>query len=173
MTEENENKNTNEITITRVLDASRERVWKAWTEPEQIMRWWGPKGFTAPVTQIDLRVGGKYLSCMRSPDGKDFWSTGIFQEIAEPEKLVMTDSFADEHGQVVPATYYGMSPDTPLEMLITVTIEELDGSRTLREATRMAGQDSAALTESVQEEVLGDIRRLLQLGMLSWQGPEG
>ncbi len=70
-------------------------------------------------------MGGKYLYCMRSPDDKDFWGTGIFREIAEPEKLVMTDSFADEHGRVVPATYYGMSPDTPLEMLITVTFEEM------------------------------------------------
>ncbi len=130
MTDENENKKINEITIARVLDAPRERVWKAWTEPEQTMRWWGPKGFTASVSQIDLRVGGRYLNCMRSPDGKDFWSTGIFQEIVAPEKLVMTDSFADEHGQVVPATYYGMSPDTPLEMLITVTFEELKGNRT-------------------------------------------
>ena len=55
---------TLEITITRVFDAPRELVWKAWTEPEHFMRWWGPKGYTAPVYKVDLRVGGKYLYCM-------------------------------------------------------------------------------------------------------------
>ena len=61
-------KNREEISITRVYDAPRELLWKAWTDPEQLKRWWGPKAFTTPVSTIDLRVGGKYLSCMRGPD---------------------------------------------------------------------------------------------------------
>jgi len=164
MTEENENKKINEITIARVLNAPRERVWKAWTDPEQFMRWWGPKGFTAPVSQIDLRVGGKYLYCMRSPEGKDFWGTGTFQEIVASEKLVMTDSFADEHGQVVPATYYGMSPDIPLEMLIAVTFEELDGGRT-RLTLRHSGIKgiSAADREGMQQGWTESFDKLAQM----------
>jgi uncharacterized protein YndB with AHSA1/START domain len=79
------------------------------------------------VSRIDLRVGGKYLNDMRSPEGKDFWSTGIFREVVAPERLVMTDSFADEKGNVVSASHYGMSVDFPLELLITVTFEESDG----------------------------------------------
>jgi uncharacterized protein YndB with AHSA1/START domain len=71
----------------------------------------GPKGFTSPVAKIDLRVGGVYLNCMRSPEGKDFWSKGVFDEIVVPERLVMTDSFADEKGNTVPASYYGLSDD--------------------------------------------------------------
>ncbi len=67
------------------------------------MRWWGPKGFTSPACRIDLRVGGKYLFCTRSPDGRDFWSTGVYREILEPERIVCTDSFADEEGNVVSA----------------------------------------------------------------------
>jgi uncharacterized protein YndB with AHSA1/START domain len=63
-------KNKDELTITRIIDVPRELVWKAWTEPGLIMRWWGPKNFTSPVSKIDLRVGGKYLNCMRGPDGK-------------------------------------------------------------------------------------------------------
>ena len=120
-----------EPVITRVFDAPRELVWKAWTEPDRLMQWWGPKGFTAPVCEIDLRVGGKYLNCMRSPEGKDYWSTGVYREIVPLERIVCTDSFADEHGNVVPATHYGMSPDFPLEMLVTVTFEEHEGKTTM------------------------------------------
>jgi uncharacterized protein YndB with AHSA1/START domain len=79
-------------------------------------------------------VGGKYLNCMRGPAGtdfdKDFWSTGVYREIVPLERIVCTDSFADEHGNVVPATHYGMS-DMPLEMLITVTFEEHEGKTKL------------------------------------------
>ena len=76
-----------ELTITRTFDALRELVWQAWTEPERVKGWWGPKAFTAPVSKINLRVGGKYLNCMRSPDGKDYWSTGVYREWSEPLRL--------------------------------------------------------------------------------------
>ena len=69
----------------------------------------GPKNFTCPTCEIDFKVGGKYLNCMRSPDGKDFWSTGTYQEIVILERIVYTDSFSDEKGNVVPSTYYGMA----------------------------------------------------------------
>jgi uncharacterized protein YndB with AHSA1/START domain len=131
MTKSSLNKNIKELTITRVFDAPRELVWKAWTEPERVKRWWGPKGFTSPVIKIDLRVGGEYLSCMRSPEGQDFWGKGIFREIVAPERLVMTDSFADKEGNTVPASYYGMSGDWPLEMLVTVMFEEQEGNTKL------------------------------------------
>ena len=62
----------NELTITRIFDAPRDLLWKAWTEPERVMRWWGPKGFTSPVCKIDLRIGGSYLFCMLSPDGEEY-----------------------------------------------------------------------------------------------------
>jgi len=135
-----------ELIIERVFDAPRELVWKAWTEPEQVMRWWGPKGFTAPAAKIDFRVGGKYLNCMRGPAGtdfdKDFWSTGVYREIVPLERIVCTDSFADEHGNVVPASHYGMAGDFPLEMLVTVTFEEQGGKTklTLHHAGIPAGE---------------------------------
>jgi len=131
-----------DLVITRVFDAPRDLVWKAWTEPRHLMRWWGPKGFTAPAYKMDLRVGGEYLSCMRSPEGREFWSKGVFREIVPPERLVMTDSFADAEGNVVPASHYGMTDDMPLEMLITVTFEDDDGKTrlTLRHAGIPAGE---------------------------------
>jgi len=124
-----------ELVITRVFDAPRELVWKAWTEPEQVMRWWGPKMFTSPSCKMDFRVGGQYLFCMRSDSGpeawqKGIWSTGVYQEIVPMEKIVWTDCFADEHGNVVPATHYGMQDDFPLEMLVTVTFEDTPGHKT-------------------------------------------
>ena len=67
-------KNNDELTITRIFDAPRELAWKAWTEPERLKKWWGPQYFTAPVIKNDLRVGGKYLNCMRGPDNKNYWS---------------------------------------------------------------------------------------------------
>jgi uncharacterized protein YndB with AHSA1/START domain len=132
-----------DLVITRVFDAPRELVWKAWTEPEHCMRWWGPKGFTCPVCRVDLRVGGAYLNCMRSPEGQDYWSTGVYREIVPPERLVCTDSFADEKGNVVPATHYGMSADFPLEMLVTVTFGEEAGKTrlTLEHAGLPPGKD--------------------------------
>jgi len=120
-----------DLLITRTFDAPRELVWKAWTDPEQVKRWWGPKNFTAPFCKIDLRVGGVFLYCMRSPDGKDYWGTGVYREIIKPERTVCTDSFADQEGNVVPATHYGMSADFPLEMLVTVTFEEHEGKTKL------------------------------------------
>jgi uncharacterized protein YndB with AHSA1/START domain len=116
-----------ELVITRVFNAPVELAWKAWTKPERVKQWWGPKGFTAPFAKIDFRVGGKYLNSMRSPDGKDFWSTGVYEEIVPLKRIVVTDSFADEKGNVVSAAYYGMSATFPLELLITVTFEEVDG----------------------------------------------
>jgi len=115
------------IVITRVFDAARDLVFKAWTEPERVMRWWGPNGFTTPVCKIDLRPGGVFHNCMRSPEGRDFWSKGVYREIVEPERIVCTDSFSDEAGNLVPPTRYGMSADWPAEALITVTFAEHDG----------------------------------------------
>lgn len=131
-----------ELVIERIFDAPRERIWKAWTEPEQCMRWWGPKNFTAPVCEIDLRVGGKYLNCMRSPEGQEYWSTGVYREIVAPERLVTTDSFSDAQGNVVPASHYGMAADWPLELLVTVTLEDEAGKtkQTLRHTGIPAGE---------------------------------
>jgi len=118
-----------DLVITRVFGAPRGAVWNAWTDPRRFMRWWGPKGFTTPVCKIDLRAGGGYLYCMRSPEGKDYWGTGVYREIVPMERIVMTDSFADEKGNVVPASHYGMQGEWPLELLVTVTFED-DGGKT-------------------------------------------
>ncbi len=136
-----------EIVITRVIDAPRGLVWKAWTDPALVKQWWGPKGFTAPVCKIDFRRGGKYLFCMQSPEfleGKRIWSTGVYREIVPLERIVCTDSFADAKGNVVPATHYGMGDDFPMEMQVTLRFEEQKGKTrfTLRHAGHPAGEMS-------------------------------
>ena len=133
-----------ELVITRIFDAPRELVFKAWTEPEQLMRWWGPTEFTSPVCKIDLRVGGKYLFCMRSPDGQDYYSTGVYLKIDPPNEIAFTDSFADAKGNVVSASHYGMGEDFPLELQVRVTFEEVDGKTkmTLRHAGFPPGEHS-------------------------------
>jgi len=136
---------TRDLVIERIFDAPVELVWKAWTVPEHIKRWWGPKDFTAPAIKIDFRVGGSYLFCMRSPDGQDYWSTGVFREIVPLKRIVYTDSFADEKGNVVSADHYGMAADFPRELLVTLTFEDYQDGKTrfiLRHAGMPAGEDS-------------------------------
>jgi uncharacterized protein YndB with AHSA1/START domain len=133
-----------ELVMTRVFDAPRELVWKVWTEPERVKHWWGPKSFTAPVCKMDLRVGGAYLYCMRSPEGRDYWTTGVYREIVPPERIVCTGSFADEKGDQVPASHYGMGGDWPSELRVTVTFEDHEGKTklTLRYVGIPAGEMS-------------------------------
>ncbi|HZD42279.1 MAG TPA: SRPBCC domain-containing protein [Terriglobales bacterium] len=119
-----------EIVITRIFDAPRELVWEAWTDPELFKRWWGPKDFTTPNSTIDLHEGGKYLYAMRDPEGKDYRGTGVYREIVKPERLVMTDNFADDQGNIVPASHYGMPGEWPDELLVTVTFEEAEDNKT-------------------------------------------
>ncbi len=115
------------IKITREYNAPRERVWQRWTDPNQFLCWFGPKDYSGCYAKVDLHVGGKYLNCMKGPDGKEYWSTGIYKEIIEPNRIIMTDSFADEHGNAVPATYYGMGAEIPIELEVEVTFEDIDG----------------------------------------------
>lgn len=138
-----------DLVIERVFDAPRELVWKMWTDCDHLKKWYGPKDFACPQCEIDLRVGGKCLLAMQSSEfneGRPIWSTGTYKEIVPPERLVMTDSFADEQGNVVPATHYGMGEDFPLEMLVTVTFEGQQGETkmTLRhEGMPLADEEGA------------------------------
>lgn len=120
---------THELRVERVFDASPELVWKVWTTPELIMQWWGPNYFTSPICTVDLRVGGKYLFCMRGPDGSDYWSGGTYKEIVPFQKLVCADGFANEHGERIDPTEYGFDPIFPKENVVTITFDA-EGDKT-------------------------------------------
>ena len=114
-----------EVFITRVFDAPRELVFKAWTDPEHLVHWFAPDGCTIHFREIDLRPGGAFHSCVRLPDGKGCWCTGVYREIVAPERIVFTMVAADENGNPVEPTKVGMDPDWPRETVVTVTFAEL------------------------------------------------
>jgi len=112
------------FTITRVVDAPRDKVWRAWTEVKRLRQWWGPKGFAVTHCKVDLRPGGIMHYCLRMPDGGEMWGKFVYREIVKPERLVLIDSFSDKDGGT---TVHPMSPDWPREMLTKVTCEAQGG----------------------------------------------
>lgn len=88
-----------DLVITRVFDAPRELVFKVWAETRHVAQWWGPKGFTNPVCEMDVRAGGALRIHMRAPDGVVYPMTGVFEEIVAPERLVFVGSALDGNGK--------------------------------------------------------------------------
>jgi len=110
-----EKQNVKELTLTRILNAPRELVFKAWTDAELLAGWWGPRGFTNPVCEVDLRPGGAIRICMHAPQlgFPEHWMDGTFNEIVVPERLVFTSyAFKDENG------------NAPFEVVNTITFEQ-------------------------------------------------
>lgn len=122
------------IVIEKVFDAPREAVGKAWADEEMAKKWLGPKDFTAPNIKIDLRVGGKYVFAMHGPKGsewdRDMYSAGEYIEIVPNEKLVVTDYFSDEEGNMVEPSAEGQDSNFPRESTVTVLFEALEDGRT-------------------------------------------
>ena len=88
-----------ELVIKRTFDAPRELVWQAWTDPEMLKQWSAPHGVAIPVSEGELRPGGKWRACMRTPEGKDLWLGGTYREIVPPERLVFTHAWDDPGGK--------------------------------------------------------------------------
>ena len=126
MTEQIENVHKRALVVTRIIDAPLEMVWRAWTEPEQMSRWWGPEFYTSPACRIDLRVGGGYVFCMRAPldqGGGDSYTAGIYQKIVPMELLEFTQGLADKDGNRIDPAQAGMPPDFPKELHTVVTFK--------------------------------------------------
>ena len=120
-----------EIVFTRAFDAPRALIWEAWTDPKHVANWYGCSVMTLAVCEIDLRVGGAYRFVMRGPDGMDYPMSGVYREIAKPERLVYTERFNDDPNK---------------ESLITFTLEERAGRTTMRST---AVYSSAAAVQAV------------------------
>jgi uncharacterized protein YndB with AHSA1/START domain len=118
------------MVITRIFDAPRALVWKAWTEPQYVMQWWGSKGFTAPVCKIDFRVGGKFLCCMKSPDGQEGWNGGEYHEIVPHEKIVYSLYFADSQGNKVDPAQLGIEHEAIEDARDVVIFEDFGNGQT-------------------------------------------
>jgi uncharacterized protein YndB with AHSA1/START domain len=90
-----------EITLTRIFDAPRSLVFDAMTKPELLKRWFGPRGYSLTVCDVDLKVGGRWRFVLRGPDGADMGMSGVYREIASPERLVSTEAFDDYPGEAL------------------------------------------------------------------------
>jgi uncharacterized protein YndB with AHSA1/START domain len=129
-----------EITISRVLDAPRELVWSAWTEPDQLARWWGPQGWSTPLENItmEVRPGGAFRVTQFSDDGTEMTVQGVYREVSEPEGLVLDEpaegSWHEGATSVVTFTDLG---DSRTEMVVRTTIHTTDEMR----ATAQAGME--------------------------------
>lgn len=106
-----------ELLIERVFDAPCELVYRVWTSPEHLMRWWGPRNYTTTVYEMDLRPGGAYRACIRSPEGSDTWMAGTYREVVPAERIVMTFRWEDGAWGV--------------DNIVTVTFEDAPGGGTL------------------------------------------
>ncbi len=112
------------LVLTRVFDAPRELVFRMWTDPKHLARWWGPKDFTNPVCEADARPGGALRIVMRGPDGNEYPMVGVFREVEAPERLVFTNVAVDGEGNPI------------LDGLTTVTFAEEGGKTKLTLETR-------------------------------------
>lgn len=106
-----------QIIIQRVFDAPRNKVWTAWTEPNHMTQWWGPKGFTTKVREFDLTPGGRCRYVMIGPDGTEYPGKGIFREIVPGERIVTTDEFDEGFEKVV-------DMDLPQGMVVTAAFAD-------------------------------------------------
>jgi len=112
--------------ISRVFEASRERVWDAWTKPEQLAQWLAPKGTKSEVKHFELKPGGYLHSRLEGADGSVGWGKNIYREIDAPRRLVWEQGFSNEAGEIVAAPF---PMPWPMLMLTTVSFED-DGSGT-------------------------------------------
>jgi uncharacterized protein YndB with AHSA1/START domain len=114
---------TEDLVVKRIIDAPIELVWRAWTDPEEVMRWWGPKYYTSPWCKIDLREGGKYIFCMRAPEdqgGRESYTAGVYTKIVAMERLEFTQGLADKDGNPIDPAQLGMPPDFPRNLRTSV-----------------------------------------------------
>jgi uncharacterized protein YndB with AHSA1/START domain len=139
-----------DLVITRIIEAPRSVVFKAWTDAKQLAQWWGPKGFTNPVCDMAARAGGTLRIVMRAPDGVQHPMTGVVREIVEPERLVFTYVAVDQAGKSL------------LEGFTTVTFAEHGGKTKLTVATRAVGlvDYAARMLDGMEEGWTQSLERL-------------
>jgi uncharacterized protein YndB with AHSA1/START domain len=113
-----------ELSLTRVIDAPRKKIFKAWTNPELVKQWFAPLPWTTPHVEMDVRPGGANLFVMSDPDGNQFPNRGVYLDVVENEKLVFTDAFTS-----------AWVPSAKPFMVGTITLEDLGGGKTRYTAT--------------------------------------
>jgi uncharacterized protein YndB with AHSA1/START domain len=155
MNDTNENVEKRDLVITRIFDAPIERVWQAWTDPEHVMRWWGPTGFTSPLCKIDFHEGGKFLFCMRAPKefqgGQDYYTAGVYKKIVPLKLIEFSQGLADKDGNRIDPTTMGMPADFPKEIPSALAFKRVG--------------DKTELTVTEYGWTVGQMRDMSELGM--------
>lgn len=121
---------TRDIVVTRRFNAPVAEVWKAWSDPNEVMRWWGPDYFTSPVCKMDFREGGTTLVCMRAPDGSDFYNIWNYQTIRPLEEIEFILNFADATGARKAPDEVGLPPFLPQDVRHRITFTARDPNTT-------------------------------------------
>jgi len=117
------------LVVTRLFNAPVESVWKCWSDPNLIMRWWGPDLFTSPSCKVDFREGGTSVVCMRSPQGQDFYSIWKYVKIVPLQHLEFTQNMSDESGHLLDPAKLGLPPEFPRDTR-TVIVFKAKGGKT-------------------------------------------
>jgi uncharacterized protein YndB with AHSA1/START domain len=128
-----------EIVLTRVFDAPRTMVYDALTQPELLKRWFGPRGWSLVVCEVDLRVGGKWRFVMRGPEGQEMGMGGVYRELLRPERTVHTESFDDYPGESIVT---GVLVEHAGKTTLTGTV--LYQSQEIRDAVIKSGMEHGA-----------------------------
>ena len=129
----NDHAQTFDVVVTRIFDAPVEEVWKAWRDPAYVTRWWGPAGFTSPSAEMDFRVGGASLVCMRAPaeyGGQDMYHTWTYTRIDPHERIEFVSNFANEDGTHLDPGAMDMPPGVPYDVPHVIVFKAADDNRT-------------------------------------------
>ena len=128
-----DNSTTKNLSVTRTFDAPVETVWKQWSESENVMRWWGPTGFTSPLAKMDFREGGVSLVCMRAPKefgGFDMYNTWSYKKIVPHERIEFVLNFSDKDGNKLDPAKMGLPPGIPQDVPHIITFKSLGENKT-------------------------------------------
>jgi len=139
---------TNQLIVTRVFNAPVESVWRTWTEPELVKRWWGPDRFTCPSAKIDFREGGVSLVAMRAPNemgGNEWFSIWVYTKIVPMKSIEFDQSMADKSGNKIDPTKVGMPSDFPEVIRVEVTFKDIGGTKTEMTVTHHADMGQMAV----------------------------
>lgn len=149
------NAQTQDLVITRVIDAPLAQVWKAWSDEDQVKQWWGPTGFTCPLANMDFREGGVSLVCMRAPQdfgGQDFYNAWAYATIVPMQEIDTIQSFVDKDGHKVDPTTIGLPAEAGQDRHIRIIFKAVSDNQT-------------ELTITEYDWIVGQMMEMSRMGM--------
>jgi uncharacterized protein YndB with AHSA1/START domain len=154
---------THDMIVTPDSMLPVERVWQAWSDPEQVMRWWGPQGFSSPLCRMDFREGGTTLVSMRSDPGWEIFNTWTYRSIRPMEKIEFVQRFAESDGNQVSPAGLGLPPTIPDEVPHEVSFSRIDDATTEMTVREFGYPDAqtAGMSKAGMEQVLDKLAELV------------